>query len=73
MSNVTCTSIGDVLRVLDKKHLIRNDFVLLSGDVLGNIRLDEAISLHKRLRSSDKSFIITKVFKELPERSRLRS
>ena len=40
-------SVGDALRDLDAKSLIYNDFVLISADVVGNIKLKPLIEAHK--------------------------
>ena len=42
-----CRSLGDAMRDLDAKSLIRGDFILLTGDVIGNIKLLPALEKHK--------------------------
>jgi translation initiation factor eIF-2B subunit epsilon len=68
-----CHSVGSVLRELDRKNLIRGEFVLISGDVVGNLRIDEAVAAHIARRQNNKDYILTKLFKELPINHRLRS
>ncbi len=38
---------GDALRHLDTLGLITGDFVLVSGDVISNIKLDKVLAAHK--------------------------
>lgn len=40
-------SLGDVLRDVDAKSLLRSDFVLVYGDVVSNIDLNEALQDHR--------------------------
>ena len=40
-------SMGDALRDLDAKSLIRSDFILLYGDVVSNIKLQKVVEEHK--------------------------
>jgi translation initiation factor eIF-2B subunit epsilon len=38
---------GDALRDIDAKSLIRSDFVLIYGDVVSNIKLQGIMEAHK--------------------------
>lgn len=49
-----CTSAGDALRVVDQRNCVRGDFVLVSGDVVSNMRLDSALAAHRARRKEDK-------------------
>ncbi len=40
-------SAGDALRLIDSMQVIQGDFVLISGDVIGNIKLDKVLKAHK--------------------------
>ncbi|KAK3711933.1 hypothetical protein QZH41_009445 [Actinostola sp. cb2023] len=42
-----CLSTGDALREIDRKSLIRSDFVLVSGDVVSNMKLEQVLNEHK--------------------------
>ncbi len=42
-----CFTAGDALRHLDTLNLIKSDFVLISGDVISNIKLDKVLQAHK--------------------------
>lgn len=72
ISRPACKSLGDVMRELYNKKAIRNDFILFYGDLVGNANLKHAIDQHHKLKDSDKDFILTVVFSEVPIRSNLR-
>lgn len=40
-------SLGDVLRDVDAKSLVRSDFVLVTGDVVSNINIEAALEEHR--------------------------
>ena len=42
-----CVSVGDALREIDAKSLIRSDFILVSGDMVSNINLKTLLDDHK--------------------------
>ncbi|KAJ1989790.1 translation initiation factor eIF-2B epsilon subunit, GEF [Dimargaris cristalligena] len=65
-------SVGDVLRELDGKSLIRNDFILIYGDVVSNMNLAKALEAHKARRAIDKNAIMTMVVKETSPNHRTR-
>lgn len=62
----TATSVGDALRDLDSKDLIRSDFVLLHGDLLSNVNLKKHLLDHKKMREKNKSCIMTLICKRAP-------
>ena len=45
-----CKSIGEALREVDARGKIRGDFILVSGDVVSNIKLAPALAAHKHRR-----------------------
>uniref|UniRef100_A0A8C5C4V2 Translation initiation factor eIF2B subunit epsilon n=1 Tax=Gadus morhua TaxID=8049 RepID=A0A8C5C4V2_GADMO len=58
-------SLGDVLRDVDAKNLVRYDFVLVYGDVVSNIDVTQALQEHKHRRKVEKNIsVMTMVFKE---------
>lgn len=57
------TSVGDFLRDLDKKGLISGDFILVHGDCVANIRLDEALAKHKARREANRDAVMTVVLR----------
>ncbi|QRW00751.1 translation initiation factor eIF-2B epsilon subunit [Ceratobasidium sp. AG-Ba] len=58
-------SVGDAMRELDAKQILTSDFLLLTGDVVSNIRLDEVVKEHKERRKASKDAIMTVVVKEV--------
>lgn len=42
-----CMSMGDALRDIDAKNVIRSDFILIYGDVVSNIKLQSILEDHK--------------------------
>ena len=61
--STNCLSLGDALRLLDEKDVVKTDFVLVSGDVVTNMRLGAAMEEHRRRRAADKSSIMTLVMR----------
>lgn len=57
------TSIGDFLRDLDKKGLVSGDFILVHGDCVANIRLDDALAKHKARREANRDAVMTVVLR----------
>lgn len=44
--------------------IITSDFVLVTGDLVSNIRIDEVVRVHKERRKTNKDAIMTIVVKE---------
>ncbi|ESP01810.1 hypothetical protein LOTGIDRAFT_225095, partial [Lottia gigantea] len=61
-----CMSVGDSLREIDSKSLIRSDFILITGDVVSNIAIQNIMDIHKKRREKDKSSLMTMVYKKAP-------
>ncbi|XP_034470705.1 translation initiation factor eIF-2B subunit epsilon [Hippoglossus hippoglossus] len=58
-------SLGDVLRDVDAKNLVRSDFVLVYGDVVSNIDISQALQVHRHRRKTEKNIsVMTMMFKE---------
>lgn len=58
-------SLGDVLRDVDAKSLVRSDFVLVYGDVVANVDVSQALHQHRHRRKMEKNIsVMTMVFKE---------
>ncbi|KAM4772565.1 translation initiation factor eIF2B subunit epsilon [Rhinophrynus dorsalis] len=58
-------SLGDVLRDVDAKSLVRSDFILVTGDVVSNINLEAALEEHRTRRKLEKNVsVMTMVLKE---------
>ncbi|KAI9478110.1 MAG: hypothetical protein EXX96DRAFT_237454 [Benjaminiella poitrasii] len=59
-----CMSVGDALRELDARQLITTDFILTSGELVTNIKLDKALEEHRARKKIDKNSIMTMLLKE---------
>ncbi|KAG8444993.1 hypothetical protein GDO86_009948 [Hymenochirus boettgeri] len=58
-------SLGDVLRDVDAKSLVRSDFILVTGDVVSNINIETALEEHRTRRKLEKNVsVMTMIFKE---------
>ena len=55
------TSIGDVMRELDKNqdYRLTGDFLVVSGDVVGNFPIEAALKAHKARRLKNRNAIMT--------------
>lgn len=60
----TATSVGDVMRDLDGKHLITGDFIVVSGDVISNLPIEKMLAKHRERRQTDKNAIMTLILRE---------
>lgn len=69
----TSTSVGDVMRDLDGKHLITGDFIVVSGDVISNLPIEAALNQHRTRRETDKNAIMTMVLREAGRNHRTKS
>lgn len=65
-------SAGDAMRELDAKQLITSDFILLSGDVVSNMSVDEIVLEHRKRRETSKDSIMTMVVREANPQHRTR-
>ncbi|KAF5330335.1 hypothetical protein D9619_005811 [Psilocybe cf. subviscida] len=63
---------GDAMRDIYTRGLVTSDFVLVMGDLVSNIRIDEVVRVHKERRRTNKDAIMTMVVKESGERHRTR-
>jgi translation initiation factor eIF-2B subunit epsilon len=55
---------GDALRDIYTHGIISSDFVLVSGDLVSSVDIDQAVKLHKARRKADKDTIMTMVVRE---------
>ncbi|XP_071964389.1 translation initiation factor eIF2B subunit epsilon-like [Antedon mediterranea] len=58
-----CHSLGDAMREIDRKALIRSDFILVNGDVVSSVQLKDALNVHRERFKTDKSCVMTKVLR----------
>jgi hypothetical protein len=56
-----CLSVGEALRALDQKDIIKGDFILVSGDTVANVDMAPALAAHRARREKDKNAIMTMV------------
>ncbi|KAG7092347.1 hypothetical protein E1B28_008707 [Marasmius oreades] len=66
-------SSGDALRDVYTRGLVTGDFVLVHGDLVSNIRVDEVVRVHKERKKKDRDAIMTIVVKECGGGGRTRS
>ncbi|KAI5829200.1 nucleotide-diphospho-sugar transferase [Schizophyllum commune Tattone D] len=64
---------GDAMRDIYTRGLVTTDFVLVMGDLVSNIRIDEVVRVHKERRKTNKDAIMTMVVKESGSRHRTRT
>ncbi|XP_042879762.1 translation initiation factor eIF-2B subunit epsilon-like isoform X2 [Penaeus japonicus] len=57
-----CHSMGDAMRDLYSKSRLKDNFILIYGDVVSNIDLKELMAKHKERRATDKSAIMSCVY-----------
>ncbi len=63
---------GDAMRDIYTHGIITSDFVLVMGDLVSNIRIDEVVKEHKERRKTNKDAIMTMVVKEAGAEHRTR-
>ncbi|KAI0693273.1 nucleotide-diphospho-sugar transferase [Cytidiella melzeri] len=64
---------GDAMRDIYTHSFITSDFVLVMGDLVSNVRIDEVVRIHKERRKTNKDAIMTMVVKESGAAHRTRS
>lgn len=52
-------SIGDVMRDVDNRGIITDDFVLVNGDIITNVKFDKFLNFHKKKHAQDRDHIMT--------------
>lgn len=63
---------GDAMRDIYTHGIITSDFVLVTGDLVSNVRIDDVVREHKARRRANKDTIMTMVVKESGARHRTR-
>ena len=61
---------GDALRDVYTHGVVTGDFVLVYGDLVSSIRIEEAVAAHRERRKVNKDVIMTMVVKESGARHR---
>lgn len=64
---------GDAMRDIYTRGLVTSDFILVTGDLVSNIQIDEVVRVHKERRKINKDAIMTIVVKESGSKHRTRS
>jgi translation initiation factor eIF-2B subunit epsilon len=52
------------MRDLDKRAILKNDFIVVYGDVVSNLPLEAALAAHRARKAEDKNAIMTMVLRE---------
>ena len=60
----TARSVGDAMRDLDSRDLITGDFLLVHGDLVSNLPIEQALRGHRERRAKDKNAIMTVVLRD---------
>lgn len=55
------SSFGDAMRFLDQSDIVKNDFILVSGDTVTNLSLAPIFAEHNKRRQKDKNALMTMV------------
>ena len=63
---------GDAMRDIYTRGIVSSDFVLVAGDLVSNVRIDDVVRVHKERRRANKDAIMTMVVKESGVRHRTR-
>jgi len=64
ITNESCRSFGDAMRDLDAQGVLRQDFILVFGDCVGNVNLSEVLQEHKQRSKEDKNATMTLVYRK---------
>ncbi|KAK7096734.1 translation initiation factor eIF2B subunit epsilon-like [Littorina saxatilis] len=67
-----CRSVGDVLREVDSRSMIRSDFFLLSCDTISSVNLKALMKDHKEGRDKIKSCVMTATYMKTSPLDRMR-
>ncbi|XP_044482307.1 translation initiation factor eIF-2B subunit epsilon-like [Mangifera indica] len=54
-------SAGDALRLIYERNVINGDFVLISGDTVSNMSLNQALQEHKERKKKDSNAVMTMI------------
>lgn len=57
-------SVGDAMRELDGKGMITTDFLLVNGDFVSNLPLEDVLKAHRDRRTKDKNAIMTMILRQ---------
>ncbi|XP_071452986.1 translation initiation factor eIF2B subunit epsilon [Hetaerina americana] len=68
-----CRSLGDAMRDIDAKALIRGDFILLHGDLVSNVQMIPILEWHRKIQKQDKGAVMTVAYSQASPGHKLRS
>ncbi|KAI5798343.1 nucleotide-diphospho-sugar transferase [Pyronema domesticum] len=57
-------SVGDAMRELDGKGMITTDFLLINGDFVSTLPLEDVLRVHRNRRAKDKNAIMTMILRK---------
>lgn len=58
--NFKCQSLGDAMREIDAKGLVRSNFILITANsIVSNTKIKEHLELHKQTSKTDKNALMT--------------
>ncbi|CAH0391142.1 unnamed protein product [Bemisia tabaci] len=63
-----CYSLGNAMRDLDAKGIIKSDFLLFTGAAVSNVKFQKILNKHKYIQSVDKGAVMTLILKEAGKR-----
>ena len=64
----SCTNFGDALREINQMQTIKEEFILVRGDLITNADIQPALREHYKVKAEDKEkkLILTKLFVKVP-------
>ncbi|GFR12557.1 translation initiation factor eIF-2B subunit epsilon, partial [Trichonephila clavata] len=72
MSSASFLSMGDMMRELDSKALIKSDFILINGAILTTFDLYDILDEHRIRRQNDKNCAITLLYRKTTPKHQIR-
>src|SRR5437868_15004647 len=67
MHTPNCKNVGSILRYIHNLEIIKNDFVLIYGDLITNIQLKQYIKEHNKYKYHDKKTMMTVILTKIDE------
>jgi len=71
----SCSNFGDALREINQMQTIKEEFLLVRGDIITNADIQSALKEHFKVKAEDKEkkLILTKLFVKVPFSNPIRS
>ena len=70
---IICINVGHLYFLFLSVKIVRGDFLLVSGDLVASVKLEEVIEKHRARVTKDKHSIMTKVYMEAQPGNGLRT